>query len=562
MGPITRKVQTLTNYSGTSKCRPSAVHYPTTTLEIQTIIRQARTANRRIRTVGCIDGGSSVGSSNQSRTRGSLSMCDDGDIIICMQNYNKIVNLDVQNRTITAQAGCTVDDMIPSLRREGLALPNIIPDDADYALRRQQGIGDLTAVGTTSHGSSDGRGGRNGGRSDYSFGDLVVSYKICDLTDHATVHTIRADDDDNDDSSFHAFGVHLGLLAVVLEVTLTLRRSYRVRWNVRDVGNVSDLTLDRMRQRRRDYDDGDAHGIAYTYFPSTGQVVEIIRTYADDDDDDDTAAGKRPDVQADFTNTLRKGNSTLLRKCCPFCVEPYSDVQKRALLSLSGSTNEWSTALSLGDLWGGNRPEMDHRMEYACPFDKALEALKLIRDVLDEKARKIPSIVCLRFCRGSKSLLAPHYSSSSTDLFVYIEVQLQTRNLNPRIPLVMQNELAKLRCRAHWGKENSTTHDLIASCQLWPVSNVNNFLDVKSQYDPDDVLGNIYTDRIFSRGKPGAITIVENGNVHTVVSVDDEEQEANPIAIMALPPHGTHKEGQVISVEDGVVASSINMAEC
>ena len=105
--------------------------------------------------------------------------------------------------------------------------------------------------------------------------------------------------------------------------------------------------------------------------------------------------------------------------------------------------------------------------------------------------------------------------------------------------------------------------DQISSYRLWPASNLNTFLDVKSQYDPDDLLGNSYTDKIFSRGEPGVITLVENGEVRTVREVDGTEQEPNPIAIMALPGHTTHKSGRIIPVHDGVVTNAIDkVAEC
>ena len=90
---------------------------------------------------------------------------------------------------------------------------------------------------------------------------------------------------------------------------------------------------------------------------------------------------------------------------------------------------------------------------------------------------------------------------------------------------------------------------------------MNTFVDVKSQYDPDNLLGSSYTDKIFSRGEPGAITLVENGEVRTLREVDGTEQEPNPIAIMALPGHATHKSGKIIPVHDGEVTGAI-VAEC
>ena len=463
-------------------------------------------------------------------------MCDDGDVIVNLKHFNRVISVDKKNRTITAQAGCSLEDMMAALDKEGLALVNM-----GEAI--EQTLGGVTATAT--HGS----GGGPAPSLPDSFSDQVVSYKIVDTTNNATVHTITREDNE----VFDAFMVHMGLLGVVVEVTLHLRDKYYLKWNVCDIGDVSNLKLDQMKQTYE-----KVFCLTYTFFPSTNQVVEIVRDLTDDTHE----SGVEGDIRDDFVNSLRQSNVVLL-KCCPCCVEPYANVQKRALLSLSGNSDQWRKVLSQGDLWGGVNSTWKHDVEYALPFDKTLEALEVVRTILGEKAKKISTVVGIRFCRGSRGLMAPHFSADSKAIFSYIEVQFSTKQFNPRIPSILQNEMSKLGGRAHWGKTNYTTFDQISSFRLWPASNLNTFLDVKSQYDPDNLLGNFYTDKIFSRGEPEVITLVENGEVRTVREVDGTEQEPNPIAIMALPGHATHKSGRIIPVHDGEVTNAIDkVAEC
>ena len=457
-------------------------------------------------------------------------MCNDGDVIVNLKNFSKVLSVDKKNRTVTAQAGCTLDDMMPTLEREGLALLNM-------GETTEQTLGGVTAI--AAHGS----GGGPAPSLPDSFSDQVVSYKIVDLTDNAAIHTITREDDE----VFDAFMVHLGLLGVVVEVTLPLRDKYYLKWDVRDIGDVSNLKLDEIQQRYE-----DVFSLTYTYFPSINQAVEVVRDLTNDTHESGSCD--------DFANNLRRSNAVLLR-CCSCCVEPYANVQKRALLSLSGNSDQWQKVLPGGDLWGGLDLKYNNAVEYAIPFDKTLEALEVVRTILEEKAKKISTVVGIRFCRGSKGLMAPHFSANPSDIFAYIDIQFRTKKLNPRIPRILQNELSKLGGRAHWGKANSTTFDQIASYRLWPASNLNTFVDVKSQYDPDNLLGSSYTDKVFSRGDPGVITLVENGEVRTLREVDGTEQEPNPIAIMALPGHATHKSGRIIPVHDGEVTGTI-VAEC
>jgi len=465
-------------------------------------------------------------------------MCNDGDIILNLKNFNKVLGVDKENRTITAQAGCSLDDMMATLEREKLALVNV-------GGTTQQTLGGVTATAT--HGSG---GGPAPALAD-SLSDQVVSYKVVDLTENATVHTITREDGE----VFDAFMVHLGLLGVVVEVTLQLRSWYDLEWHVQDIGDVSNLEFEKMKQRYE-----DAFSLTYTYFPSTNQLVEIVRNVTDKPHESSCV---NDPIRDDFANNLRQ-SSVVMRTCCPCYVEPYANVQHRALLSLSGNADQWFKVLSQGDdVWSGVNYKWNYAVEYAVPFDKTLEAFEVVRSILDEKAKKIPKVVGIRFCRGSKATLAPHFSSCPDDIFAYIEVQFSTKQLNPRIPRILQNELSKLGGRAHWGKANSTTFEQISSYRLWPASNLNAFLDVKSQYDPDNMLGNSYTDKIFGRGEVGAITLVENGKVRTVRAFDGTEQEPNPIAIMALPNHGSHERGEVIPVHGKKVYDSMDhVAEC
>ena len=54
-----------------------------------------------------------------------------------------------------------------------------------------------------------------------------------------------------------------------------------------------------------------------------------------------------------------------------------------------------------------------------------------------------------------------------------------------------------------------------------------------------------------------------NGEVTSIREVDGSDQEANPLAIMALPGYATHDKGRIIPVNDGKVTRTIDqVAEC
>jgi FAD/FMN-containing dehydrogenase len=456
---MTSSTTTFRNWNGSQACRPSKVHYPRTQKEIEALVKQAYTDETRIRVVG-----------RGVHTFGFISMCDPNDLILNFQHYNQIIDVDKEQKTVTAQAGIALEDLLPHIEDDKvrLALSNM----GEIA---EQCLGGVTATGT--HGSG---GGGPTGRPD-SFSDQVVQYKIMECTQEATVHIL-----DKSSPDFCALQTHLGTLAIVLEVTLQLVDWYHLEWKARDIGKFHELTVDEIQERYE-----QVYSLSYTYFPTTDEMVELAR----DKTSITKESGVAADVKDEFVSTLRQGASRCLG-CVPVLIGPYAKVQKRALLSLSGS-DTWRKILSQGDLWGGTNVTLLTDVEYAVPIEQTMKALASIRQILQSNgyAKKILCVVGVRFVRASPALMACHYSSSSTDVFAFLDVQFRTKKPDRRIIQNIQSKFFEMGGRAHWGKYNTTTRGMIDSNELWPSRNLEEFLKVKKKFDPKNVLGNKYLDQ-------------------------------------------------------------------
>lgn len=447
------------NWNGSQKCFPCKIEYPRTTQEIKQVVQMAAKSGKRIRVVG-----------RGVHTYGYISMCDPDDIILNLQYYNQVLIIDKETKTVTAQAGIALEDLLPHLESSKVRL----------ALRNmgeitEQCLGGVTGTGT--HGSG---GGGPDGQPD-SFSDQVLHYKIMECTNEAKIHTVS-----QGSSDFAALQTHLGTLAIILEVTIQLVDWYHLEWKTSSIGSLTELTTDRILERYH-----QVYSLSYTYFPMIEEVVEVTR----DKTNNTTESGIGADIQDDFVSTLRQGANRCLL-LFPGFVKPYAKVQKRALLTLKGS-DMWRKVLSQGDLWGGTNITLITDLEYAMHINRTIHALKALRQVFCEyaNAKSMLAVVGIRFVRASPALMACHYSSNQEDIFAYINVQFRTKRPNATIVQTIQARMMELGGRPHWGKYNTTTRKMIDENRLWPTQNIKGFLEVKQKYDPHNLLGNQYLDR-------------------------------------------------------------------
>ena len=69
------------NWAGTHACQPVMLYRPTTEEQIQTLVANARGANRRIRAVGA------------RHSPGDLFFCDEGEYLVSMDGLNQTFNV-------------------------------------------------------------------------------------------------------------------------------------------------------------------------------------------------------------------------------------------------------------------------------------------------------------------------------------------------------------------------------------------------------------------------------------------------------------------------------------
>ena len=184
---------------------PSGFVHPADESEIITIVKFAKANGLQVRVVGSQH--SVVGAIFSDNF---LQASDTRDGINLLLNRLNQVTIDTTTKTVRVQAGCTLgfnpydptntstleNSLFWQLNHQGLGFP------------LSGGITLQTVAGFLSTGSS-------GGSRSYSVGEKVLAIRLVD--GNGDVHVLSRE---SDPDTFHAAGVSLGLLGVIIEVTL------------------------------------------------------------------------------------------------------------------------------------------------------------------------------------------------------------------------------------------------------------------------------------------------------------------------------------------------------
>ncbi len=144
------------------------------------------------------------------------SVTDTDGVFISLRHWNRLLELDEEQHTITVEGGATYGDLCTQLAESGYALHN---------LASLPHITVAGAVATSTHGS----GNQNG-----SLASAVQAIELIDA--HGELHTFRSGDDE-----FAGAVIHLGALGIITKLTLHVVPAYEVRQFVYENLPLSEL---------------------------------------------------------------------------------------------------------------------------------------------------------------------------------------------------------------------------------------------------------------------------------------------------------------------------------
>ncbi|CAM9735183.1 unnamed protein product [Chrysoparadoxa australica] len=336
------------NFNRTVKSYPGEVFYPSTESEIHSIVTAAARAGRRLKVAG------------PGHTWSDFVKYDTGEWVMSLRNYNRCVNIDTHNMEITCQAGITLEDMINNyLIPRRLALVNLTSIE-------EQCLGGVIA--TNSHGSSNTADG---------LGDQALAFKVMEITKHGATTTVRRGDE-----YFTSLQCHLGVVALVLEVTLKVRDEYFLGVKTANLGTLSNLTTERIISQTE-----SAFDVGYAYYSKIDTVVEVVKDYIAP-----VPTSRRPGI-TDLDNIRRNIVSTLVRPFLNTALEKW--ISGRALAQ-DGQEDIWRVVLAADDSRGRYNYTAENPSAWCVPLADVQQAFRIARDVMRLFHRQ-PTALLIRF---------------------------------------------------------------------------------------------------------------------------------------------------------------------
>lgn len=181
-------------WARTFHSHPELYIQPQSSEEISKVITLARRFRRRVTTAGCAHSPSDLTCTSSW--------------LVNLDHFEKVLNVDVEKKTVVMQSGIRLHDLGRQLKEYGLAMPNLGSID-------HQSI--AGAIGTATHGSST----RHGLLSQSVIGLSII------IADGSTISCSAEKNPD----LFRAALVSLGALGIITEVKFKAVSAFKIEWH-------------------------------------------------------------------------------------------------------------------------------------------------------------------------------------------------------------------------------------------------------------------------------------------------------------------------------------------
>lgn len=363
------------------------------------------------------------------------------DTLVWLKDVKGTVRVDPAAKTAAVPAGIKIEALVDELRKKGLGLQNT------GSILKQSIAG---AISTGTHGTGLGLG---------NLATHVVGMKLLTMKNgQMTELVLQQGQGAETDELLRAARVSVGALGVITEVTLQCRDDYRVEltgYQVRIEDFLQQPAIDALNasnQRVRLWWGG--------LFQDRDDV--IVTTL------NDTASAEHSsvfDILREFVDALAQGS-------------------RNNPVKLHGRYEDILTIPF----------EIKHReCEYAIPVERTAEALRALKEMMDEGGFRTTLPVEIRFVAADDSLLSPSCGRS----VAYIGINTQAKNTEPSANELFSRfepMMKEFGGRPHWGKIFTVT---AAELDAMYPGTYARFKEIRRDLDPGGVFSNTLTRSLF-----------------------------------------------------------------
>lgn len=374
--------------------------------------------------------------------------CTDGRLIK-LDRYARVLEVDRQRGTVTAQAGITIARLGNELARHGLAMENM----GDVAYQTISG-----AISTATHGTGERL--RN------------ISSQVCALSlvlaDGEVLHCSSTVERE----IFTAARVGMGALGVISTVTLQCVPAFNLR-SVEEPRRLDDVleTFDELSAANDHFE--------FFWFPHTDWVQAIVNN--------------RTDEPARPKSRMRAYIDDIVLENHVFGVMQRAGRIRSSwiptLARMTARTMSRSEVIDRSDrVFANERLVRFAEMEYAIPRPGLLAAVREVRAMIERRRLRVSFPVEVRTVAADDIPLSPASGRDTGYLAVHVYWRAEYETFFREVEAIMN----AFDGRPHWGKLHyQTAETLQPRYPLW-----DSFTAVRDRLDPERRFGNAYLDRV------------------------------------------------------------------
>lgn len=524
-------------------CRASQVFYPTSEQELVSMVASANRKKTKVKVA-----------TRYSHSVPKLVCPEDSNGILISTKYlNKVVKIDVEEKTIALESGVTLKQIINEASKYGLALPYT---PYWYGLT----IGGM--IGTGAHGST--LWGKGSAVHDY-----VVEIRIVRPSDsedgYAKVEILN--EQNNED--FNAAKVSLGVLGVISQVTLKLEPMFKrsityVAKSDSDLGDqvvsfgheheFADISwypsqhkaIYRVDDRVPINTSGNGLYDFIPFRPTPSIALAAIRVTEDLDEFTGNVDGKCR-VAKLTTNILFKSAYGLTNNGIIFTGYPIIGFHNR--LQSSGSCLDSLQDAKITTCAWDSRIKGEFFQQST--FRVSLSKVKNFIEDIQKLVQLVPKGLCgieqyngilMRYVTASSAYLGNQEDALDFDITYY-------RSKDPMAPRVYEDILEEIEQIGifkygglpHWGKNRNVAFEGVFK----KYKDIEKFLKVKEKYDSQGLFSSTWTDQVL--GIKEGVTILKNGCALEGLCICSEDIHCNPSKGYFCRPGKIYKEARVCS---------------
>ena len=391
-----------TNWAKTTTCNPEHILFPNSQKELKDIVVSNLEKLKPLKVVG------NSGSYNSNfHTDGNL---------ISLKHLNKVLDIDVKNKTISAEAGISIPELIEAASKYDLGLSSLGTNLFDT-------IGGSCSVGH--HGS-----GKNYG----ILSSYLENFEL--LSSQGNIHVIHKGDE-----LYNALGVNLGAAGILTSLTIKLEPRFKLKMQ------VYPIELEEFEEKFKTLLEVHDH-VKLIWAPHTKTYQCWVADRFKTDQEDNFLHWKTNVIDGLLVNNLYHAGLLYLANFNPKLVRKINKHLANYFLKPVGARIGWGD-----DIFYLPHLLKQDAVEYAFDWDQTVSFMKEIDSMIELNNYNVQFPIEVRFVKQDSFWMSPAYKKNMC--YVGTKCHLLP-GLNPSYIDYFKDVsslVETFKGRPHWGKQ-------------------------------------------------------------------------------------------------------------